>query len=47
MFLNQTDVAVDEQLENVIIIIDSSPETDIGDYESGYGYFSGETRNRQ
>ena len=35
MPLNQTDVAVDEQLENVIITIDSSPETDTGDYELG------------
>ena len=42
MLLNQTDVAVDEELENVIITIDSSPETDIGDYESGYVYSSGE-----
>ena len=37
MPLNQTDVA------NVIITTDSSPETDIGDYQSGYEYSSGET----
>ena len=43
MLLNQTDVTVDEKLENVIITIDSSPETDIGDYESGFEYSSGET----
>ena len=43
MFLNQTDVAVDEELEKVIITIDSSTETDIGDYESDYEYSSGET----
>ena len=43
MLLNQTDVAVDEKLENVTITIDSSPETDIADYESGYEYSSGET----
>ena len=43
MLLNETDVAVDEKLENVIITIDSSPETDIGDYESGCKYSSGET----
>ena len=43
MLLNQTDVAVDEKLKNVILTIDSSPETDIGDYESGYEYSFGET----
>ena len=43
MLLNQTDVAVDEELEKVIITIDSSTETDFGDYESGYEYSSGET----
>ena len=42
MPLNQTDVAVDEELEKVIIAIDSSTETDFGDYESGYEYSSGE-----
>ena len=43
MLLNQTDVAVDEGLEKVIIIIYSSIETEIGDHESGYGYSSGES----
>ena len=43
VLLNQTDEAVDETLENVIITIDSRPETDIGYYESGYEYSSGET----
>ena len=43
MLLHQNDVAVDEELEKVIIAIDSSPETDIGDKESGYYYSSGET----
>ena len=43
MFLNQTDVAVDEELEKVIITIYSSTETDIGDNELGYEYCSGET----
>ena len=38
MLLNQTDVAVDEELEKVIITIYSSTETDIRDNESGYGY---------
>ena len=36
MLLNQTDVAVDEELEKVTIAIDSSTETDFGDNESGY-----------
>ena len=35
MLLNQTDVAVDEELEKVIITIGSSTETDFGDYETG------------
>ena len=37
MLRNQTDVAVDEELEKVIITIYSSTETDIGDnvYSSG------------
>ena len=39
MLLNQTDVAVDEEFEKVIIIIYSSTEADIG----GYEYSSGET----
>ena len=43
MLLNQTDVAVDEVLEKVIITIYSSTETDIGDNEPGYEYSSGET----
>ena len=43
MLLNQNDVAVDEELEKVIITIYSSTETDIGDNESGYEYSSGET----
>ena len=42
MLLNQTDVAVDEDLEKVIITIGSSTEN-IGDNESGYEYSSGET----
>ena len=41
MLLNQTDVAVDEELEKVIITIYSSTETDIGDNELGYEYSSG------
>ena len=36
MFLNQTDVAVDKELEMVSITIYSSTETAIGDKESGY-----------
>ena len=43
MLLNQTDVAVDEELENFTITINSCTETDIGDIESGYEYSSGET----
>ena len=43
MLLNQTDVAVDEELEKVILAIDSSTETDFGDCESGYEYSSRET----
>ena len=43
MLLNQTDVAVDEELEKVIITIYSSIEPDIGENESGYDYSSGET----
>ena len=43
MLLNQTDVAVDEGLEKVIITIYSLTETDIGDHESGYEYSSGES----
>ena len=35
MLLNQTDVALDEALEKVIITIYSSTETDIGDNELG------------
>ena len=35
MLLNQTDVAIDEELVKIIITIDSSTETDIGDNESG------------
>ena len=38
MLLTQTDVAVDEELEKVIISIFSSTETDIGNNESGYEY---------
>ena len=45
MLLNRTDVAVDEELEKVIITIDISTETDIRDYESGYEYSSRETTN--
>ena len=40
---NQTDVAVDKELEKVIITIYSSTETDIEDNELGYDYSSGET----
>ena len=36
MLLQQNDVTVDEELEKVIIAIDSSTETDFGDKESGY-----------
>ena len=36
MLLHQNDVAVDEELEKVIITIGSSTETDFWDYESGY-----------
>ena len=43
MLLNQTDVAVDEELEKIIITIGSSNETDFGDYESSYEYYLGET----
>ena len=43
MLVNQTDWAVDEELEKVIIAIYSSTETDIWDNESGYEYSSGET----
>ena len=43
MLLNQTDVAVDEELVKVNITIYSSTETDIGDNELGYEYSSGET----
>ena len=43
MLLNQTNVVLDEKLENGIITIDSSLETDMGDYELGYEYSSGET----
>ena len=43
MLLNQTDVAVHEELGNIIITISSSTETDIGDNESGYEYASEET----
>ena len=35
MLLHQNDVAVDEEMEKVIITIDTSTETDFGD-ESGY-----------
>ena len=41
MLLNYTDVAVDEELEKVIITIYSSTETDFGDYESDYEYSCG------
>ena len=34
MLLHQHDVAVDEELEKVIITIDSSTERDFGDYET-------------
>ena len=40
MLLNQTDVAVDEELEKVVRTIHSSIETDIGDNELGYEYSS-------
>ena len=43
MLLNQTDVAVDVDLEKIIITIYNSTETDIGNNESGYEYSSGET----
>ena len=43
MLRNQTDVAVVEELEKVIITIYSSTETDIGDNVSGYEYSSGES----
>ena len=43
MLLNQTNVAVDGELEEIIITSYSSTETDIGDNESGYEYSSGET----
>ena len=43
MLLNQTDVAVDEEeLEKVIITIVSNGR-DFGDYGSGYEYSTGET----
>ena len=35
----QTDVAIDDELQKIIITLDSSTETDFGDYE----YSSGET----
>ena len=43
MLLNQTDVAVDNELEMVVITVYSSTETVTGDNESGYKYSSGET----
>ena len=43
MLINQTDVAVDEELEKVIITIDSNTKTNFMDYKSGYKYSSGET----
>ena len=43
MLLNQTDVAVDEELEKFIITIDSSTVTEFEDYWAGYKYSSGET----
>ena len=43
MLLNQTDVGVDKGLEKVIVTIYSSPETDIGDNESGDECSAGET----
>ena len=43
MLLNQTDVAVDEVLDKVIITIYSSTETDVGDNELTCKYSSGET----
>ena len=43
MLLNQTDVAVDEELEMFVITVYSSIETDMGDNESGYEFSSGET----
>ena len=39
MLINQTDVAVDEELEKVIITIYSSTETGIRDNESGYEFY--------
>ena len=41
MLLNQTDVAVDEELEKVIITSGSSTVTDFCDYESAFEYSSG------
>ena len=46
MLLNQTDVAVDEELEKVIITIYSCTETDIGDNESGYEYITPHFKRR-
>ena len=43
MHLNQTDMAVDEALEKVVITVYSSTETDMGYNESGYENPSGET----
>ena len=43
MLLNQTDVALDEELEKVVITIYSSTETDIVDNDSGFEYSSGQT----
>ena len=43
MLLNQTDVVIKEELERVIVAINSSTETDFWDYESDYKYCSGET----
>ena len=39
----QTDVAVDEELEKLMITMDSCTETDFGDNEWGYEYSSAET----
>ena len=36
MLLHKNDVAVDEELEKVIITIDSGTEADFGHYESSY-----------
>ena len=36
MLLHQNDVVVDEEMEKVVIAIDSSTETDFRDKESGY-----------